>query len=142
MFLTGVARLGRDIEVRQTASGMAVANLALAYECRDRKGERVTQWLDATLLGEQAVKLQAYLIKGTVLTVSLRDVRVEAFTRRDGTTGTKLIATVQSLEFTPRQREKEASSTPAAPKPPRAAPAKSQPAMSNDPAPFDDDIPF
>lgn len=144
MFLTGVARLGRDIEIRQTANGTAVASLSLAYEYgqRDHEGKRATQWIDATLWGEQAIKLQAHLIKGTVLTVAMRDVRIEAFTRRDGTPGTKLAATIQSLEFTPRQREKEASSTPAAPRPPRAASAKAAPAMANDPAPFDDDIPF
>lgn len=142
MFLTGVARLGRDIEVRQTANGTAVSTLALAYEARNSQGEKITQWIDATLWGEQAIKLQSHLIKGTVLTVAMRDVRIEAFTRRDGTPGTKLAATIQSLEFTPRQREKEASSAPATPRPPRAAAAKSQPAMSNDPAPFDDDIPF
>ena len=146
MFLVGVARLGRDIEVRQTASGMAVASLSLAYEYgqRDNEGKRATQWIDATLWGEQAVKLQAHLIKGTVLTVSLRDVRMEAFTRRDGSPGSKLAATIQSLEFTPRQREKDATSAPFAPRPPRAAAAKAAPAAPAGSAPvdFDDDIPF
>lgn len=146
MFLTGVARLGRDIEVRQTASGTSVAQLSLAYEYgqRDNEGKRATQWIDATLWGEQAIKLQAHLIRGTVLTVSMRDVRLESFNRRDGSPGTKLAATIQSLEFTPRQREKESSSAPAATRPPRAAAAKAAPAMANYPAPvdFDDDIPF
>lgn len=140
MFLSGVARLGRDIEIRQTASGTAVGSLSLAYEWgqRDAEGKRSTQWVDATLWGDQCNKLQAHLIKGTVLTVALRDVRIERYSRRDGSPGTKLAGTVLHLEFTPRQRDKES----AAPMPPRAPAAKTPPAMSSDPVPFDDDIPF
>jgi single-strand DNA-binding protein len=138
MFMAGVARLGRDIEIRQTASGNPVASLSLAYEFgqRDNEGKRATQWVDATLWGEQAIRLQAHLTKGTVLTVSLRDVRIEQFTRRDGAPGTKLAATVQ--------REKDGGgSAAAAPKATKAAATPTaRTAMASDPAPFDDDIPF
>jgi single-strand DNA-binding protein len=145
MFMAGVARLGRDIEIRQTANGNPVASLSLAYEFgqRDNEGKRATQWVDATLWGEQAIRLQAHLTRGTVLTVSLRDVRIEQFTRRDGAPGTKLAATVQALEFTPRQREKDSGGS--APAAPRAAKAAAKPEartaiQSNDD--FDSDIPF
>lgn len=148
MFLNGVARLGRDIEVRHTANGTPVGTLALAYEYgqRNAEGQRATQWVEATLWGEQAVRLQEHLTKATVLTVSCRDVRIETFERRDGTAGHKLAATVMALEFTPRQREKEAATghaaAPAA-TPRTAAPAKPRQATAPpDPVPFDDDIPF
>lgn len=148
MFLNGVARLGRDIEVRHTANGTPVGTLALAYEYGQRSadGQRGTQWVEATLWGEQAVRLQEHLTKATVLTVSCRDVRIETFERRDGTPGHKLAATVMALEFTPRQRDREtATGTTGAPAamPRPTAPAKPRASTAPaDPTPFDDDIPF
>lgn len=146
MFLSGVARLGRDIEIRQTANGLPVGTLALAYDYGQRgdSGQRATQWVEATLWGALAERLREHLTKGTVLTVSCRDVRVETFSRRDGTPGHKLAATVMALEFTPRQREKAVDSTAQATAPRPASPyrAPKPPAAPADPAPFDDTIPF
>lgn len=144
MFLSGVARLGRDIEIRQTSGGQSVANLALAYDYGQKAadGKRPTQWVEAVLWGEQCQRLQAYLTKGTVLTVSLRDLRVEVFDKRDGTQGSKLTGTIMHLEFTPRQKEREtASMAPARAAVPRKA-AKAAPPAADGPLPFDDDIPF
>lgn len=147
MFLSGVARLGRDIEIRRTANGLPVGTLAMAYDYGQRgdNGRRATQWVEATLWGDQAERLREHLTKATVLTVSCRDVRVETFTRRDGTPGHKLCATVMALEFTPSQREQPArGGGPSAQAPrPAARPAKAQTTTAPaDPAPFDDDIPF
>ena len=60
MKLIGIARLGRDAEIRHTASGKQVASLALAYDYGmkdDGTGKKPTQWVSASLWGDQAGRL-------------------------------------------------------------------------------------
>lgn len=153
-----MCRLGRDAELRYTASSQPVTNLAVAYDYgqRGQDGNRPTQWVDCTLWGDQGVKLREYLTKGTVLHLALRDVHTETFTRRDNTIGHKLVATVMHLEFAPRQRDRDGAPPAAAPAPApaAAAPAPADPYAPKAPPPrppagapagdagFDDDIPF
>lgn len=101
MHLIGLARLGADAVIRFTPDGKAVANLALAfnYGQKGQDNKRPTQWVDASFWGERAQKLEQYLVKGQLLEVHLVDPHIEAYTARDGTTGTKLVAMVNHLEF-------------------------------------------
>ena len=101
MILTGLARLGRDAEVRFTPQGDPVANLALAfnYGKKGDDGKRPTAWVDAQLWGARAEALAPYLTKGTAVCVVLEDPHIETFERRDGQTGSTLRARVVSLEF-------------------------------------------
>jgi single-strand DNA-binding protein len=101
MILSGVARLGRDIEVRHTASGETVGALALAwsYGRKGEDGNRPTQWIDASLWGERAEKLKSFLLKGQQISVVLEDPHVENYEKKDGTTGASLRARVVSIEF-------------------------------------------
>lgn len=141
MHLIGMARLGRDAEVRYLADGTAVAGLALAfnYGKKDGEGKRPTQWVDASLWGERAEKLVEYLVKGQQVCVVLSEPHVETYEKKDGTLGTSLRARVDSLEF--GARPEGASAAPAQTKP---EPAKTQAssAKRNSNADFDDDIPF
>jgi len=136
MKLIGNARLGRNAEVRKTSNGKAVANLALAFDYgqKDSEGKKPTQWVDAALWGDQAERLAPYLLKGTVLFLTLRDVHTEKFEGSNGP-GFKLVGTVAEIEFTPKQRERsEAEINPA----PRPDPKPSAASMAD----FEDDIPF
>ena len=83
MLLTGIARLGRDAELRFMPDGTPVAALALAtnYGKKDAQGNRATQWIDGSLFGEQARKLQPYLIKGQQLCVTMTEPHVEQYNR-------------------------------------------------------------
>lgn len=142
MKLIGVARLGKDAEVRYTQNGKAVANLSLAYNFgqKDAEGKRQTQWVEAALWGDQAERLNQYLLKGTVLNVICRDVHIETFEGRNGT-GHKLVGTVADIEFVPKQRESDGQQQPTqrpAGQQKPAAPA-SKPGSFDD---FEDDIPF
>lgn len=140
----GLARLGRDAEVRFTPAGDAVCNLSLAvnYGMKPAEGNRPTQWYDATLWGKQAEALAQYLVKGSVHCFALSDIRIEAFTRADGSAGTKLAARVDSVELGPRQGGAEQGGEPQAGQP--AAQRQLAPRPSPKPAPdYDDqDIPF
>jgi len=108
MKLIGIARLGRDAEVKYTPGGKAVANLALAYSYgnKDGNGHKPSQWVDASLWGDQAERMGKYLLKGTVLHVVCRDVHVETFEGKNGT-GHKLVGIISDIEFVPKQRDSE-----------------------------------
>ena len=142
----GLARLGRDAELRVTTSGEPVATLALAfsYGRRGQDGERPTQWVDASLWGKRAQALAPYLKKGSLVMVTLEDVHTEEYSGRNGP-GLRLAARVADLEFAgggerADARKGAAHSTPvAAPAPGFAAPNPG--ARSAEPSAWPDDEP-
>lgn len=144
--LFGVARLGRDAEVRFTQAGKPVATLALAFEYgRKENGKRPTQWIDAALWGERAEALAPYLLKGQQLGVTIDDVHIEVFQKSDGTQGHKLTGRVSNIEFAGSPPQQNGQSQPQAQRQQQSQPRQqSQPQQQ--PAPdydsFDDDIPF
>jgi single-strand DNA-binding protein len=153
MKLIGIARLGKDAELRYTPNGRAVANLSLAYNYgqKDGDGNRSTQWVEAALWGDQAERLSQHLLKATVLNVTCRDVHIETFEGRNGT-GHKLVGTVADIEFVPKQRaDTDGNGSPSPSHKPAAAQQRpsTPPAASTAPkqqgggfSDFDDDIPF
>lgn len=134
----GLARLGRDAEVRQVGDTV-VATLALAFT-RRVKGEKLTQWVDGALWGKRAEALAPYLLKGGLVAVTLEDMHIETYTSAKGE-GHRLAARVIDVELAGGGEPRTAAPSAA----PRAAPAP-RPA----PAPsgghgfenMDDDIPF
>lgn len=142
--LTDIGRLGRDVEVRYTPSGDAVANLALAceYGRKGQDGKRPTQWVEATLWGKQAEAMAPHLQKGQLLYFSIDDAHIETYKKNDGSEGFKLVGRISSIKFAgsapdqnqqqqqqqaPRQHQPEQQRHPAQ--------QRQQPAQS-----FDDDI--
>ena len=136
--LIGLARLGRDAELRTTQSGDAVASLSLAMDYRAGR-EKETQWVDGALWGKMAETLTQYLVKGKLVCVTLDDVHIAEFEKRDGTSGTKLVGRVSKLELAGGGRDDGERTAPPvqrqAPKPP----PKSSASGFDD---MDDDIPF
>ena len=139
----GLARLGRDAEIRTTSQGESVATLALAfsYGRKGSDGRRPTQWVDGALWGKRAEALAPYLTKGGLVSVLLEDVHIETYQGKNGE-ASKLVGRVVDVELA-GGGERAASPAPA----PRAAPA---PAPRPAPTPsvgsgFDDmtdDVPF
>lgn len=99
----GLARLGRDAELRYLPSGEAVCNLALAvnYGKRGEDGNRPTQWIEASLWGKTAEALAEYMVKGSLHCFALSDIHIETYEGRNGA-GHKLVARVDSVELGPR----------------------------------------
>ena len=122
----GLARIGRDVEVRFTGNGDAVASISLAFEYgkKDANGNRQTQWVEASLWGKRAESLSPYLKKGQQVVAYLDDVCIETYKTKDNKEGYKLAARVSDIELVKGQREAQS-----APKKP-------------DPAGFDLDEPF
>jgi single-strand DNA-binding protein len=133
----GLARLGRDAEIRYTPGGDAVCNLSLAvnYGQKDQSGNRPTQWIDASLWGKRAEALAQYLVKGSVHCFTLEDIHLETYQGKNGE-GVKLVARVLDVELGPRVGGEQPASQPAQRQPTPAA--RPKPA----PQPDDDDIPF
>jgi len=97
MKVFGLARIGRDVEIRHTQAGEAVASLSLAFTYRN-KGEKSTQWVEASLWGKRAEALAPYLLKGGLISVTIDDVHIETYQGRDKE-GVKLVGRVADVEL-------------------------------------------
>ena len=142
MILTGLARIGKDAELRYTASNEPVANLSLAfnYGRKGDDGKRPTQWIEASMWGKRAESLAPHLLKGKQVDVVLEEPHIETFEGRNGT-GHKLVGRVLSIEFaSDGQRQDAPQHEPRAPTAP-ARPQQSGGAQGGFGA-FDDEIPF
>lgn len=144
----GLARLGRNVEIRYMQNGDAVANLALAfsYGRKGTDGKRPTQWVEASLWGKRAEALAPCLAKGGLVSVSLEEVHIETYQGRNGE-GHKLAARVVDIELAgdgERQggqgQHQAAAPAPAARAPQRPAAPASSPSSGFDD--MDSDIPF
>ena len=82
-----VGNLGRDIEIRYTSGGTAVATLSLATTdvWTDKAGQRQekTEWHRVVLWGKTAETLQEYLLKGRQIYVEGR-LQTRQWDDRDG----------------------------------------------------------
>jgi len=138
MKANGLARIGKDAEVRYTPGGAAVANVSLAftYGKKGDDGKRPTQWVDASLWGQRVESLTPYLTKGKQIVAYLEDVHIQTYTKGDGTQASKMAARIADLEFV--AGGEQAESQPRQQPKPQAAP-QSQGSGFDD---MDDDIPF
>jgi single-strand DNA-binding protein len=134
MKANGLARIGRDVELRHTPNGEAVANLSLAftYGKRGADGKRPTQWVEAALWGKRAESLAPYLLKGQQVVAYLEDVSIQTFRKQDGTDGVKLAARVGDLELIAGQGEAQAPAPTRAPAPAAARPSSGFDDMADD----------
>ena len=145
MQLIGIARLGRDAELRHTANGDAVCSLSLAfnYGRKVQDGNKPKQWIEGSLWGKQAEALAQYLLKGKLVCVTIDDPHIEEFQKRDGGAGVKLTGRISALEFAGGGDSQQRQAPAAAP-----APSQHQQAKQNGYAPaqsqndYDMDIPF
>lgn len=96
----GLARLGKDAELRRTSNGDAVVGLALAftYGQKGQDGKRPTQWLEGTFWGKRAEALAPYLLKGGLVSITLEDVHIETYQSAKGE-GHKLAGKVLHIEL-------------------------------------------
>lgn len=139
--LFGLARIGRDAEVKFTPGGDAVAGLALAFDYgKKENGKKPTQWVNGALWGKRAEALAPYLLKGQQVVVTLDDVHIRSWDK-DGKQGFALEGRVIDIEFAgspPAAQQDQAARTPP---PPRRTeqPAVAAQEFVDD---FLDDLPF
>jgi single-strand DNA-binding protein len=138
MKANGLARIGKDAEVRYTPGGAAVANVSLAftYGKKGDDGKRPTQWVDASLWGQRAESLAPYIKKGGQIVAYLEDVSIQTYVKGDGTSATKMVARLVDLEFV--AGGEQAISQPK----PQPKPQAAQQSHGSGFDDMDDDIPF
>ena len=97
--LIELVTLGRDSELRLTASGTSVLNFAAAYDIGFGQNKK-TQWVDCTIFGKKAESLIDHLKKGKQIQISARDVHIQVWDKNDGSgQGFKLCCTVDDVKF-------------------------------------------
>ena len=67
-----LGRVGKDPEVRFTASGQAVCNFTMATSEKIKSGEERTEWHTISLFGKTAEIAGEYLTKGSQVLVEGR----------------------------------------------------------------------
>lgn len=102
----GLARLGRDAELRYLTNGDAVVNLAMAfsYGKKGEDGNRPTQWVDGAFYGKRAEALAPYLVKGGQVVAYLDDIHIETYEGRNGA-GHKLVGRISDIELVAGNRD-------------------------------------
>ena len=138
-------RVGRDVELRFTPSGMAVAAIALAYEYgrKDQQtGKKPTQWIEVTMWGKTAEALAQYLTKGKQVFIEAKDVHIQTYDKKDGTQGFKLAAEFVGIKFANEGQGQQQSQAPAKQQQQRPAQQQNQQAAPASYDEFDSDIPF
>lgn len=84
-----IGRIGRDIELKYTANGSAVANFSIAVgdDYKDKNGAKVeqTNWVNIVAFGKGAELLNQYCGKGSKIYVSGKQV-TRKWDDRDGNT--------------------------------------------------------
>lgn len=143
--LFGLARLGRDAELRRTPNNDPVATLSLAfsYGRKDADGKRPTQWVEAALWGKRAEALEQYLTKGSQVVVTLNEVHIETFQGKNGE-GHKLVGQVAEIELAggaPQTQTQAPAQRPAANSQPRSNSVQQRRPVPNF-SDMDDDAPF
>lgn len=136
----GLARIGKDAEVRYTPGSTAVANVSLAftYGKKGEDGKRPTQWVDASLWGQRAEGMAPYLLKGKQIVAYLEDVHLQTYTKGDGTQNTKMVARLADLEFVSDNSDHKPTQKPQSAPQSRPAPAPQDSGFDD----FPDDVPF
>lgn len=88
-----IGRLGKDIELRYTASGKAVANFGLACSFDDK-----TEWIDLVAFDKQAETLAQYTKKGSKLYVEGR-LQKRKWQAQDGSDRYSTEVIINNFEF-------------------------------------------
>lgn len=144
MIITGLARIGKDAELRYTSNNEAVINISLAfnYGRKDTDGKRPTQWVEASLWGKRAETLAPYLLKGKQVDVVLEEPHIETFEGKNGT-GHKFVGRVLTIEFASDGQRQDGQQQSAPAQQQRQAPAPRPQQQAGGFGDFDDmDIPF
>jgi single-strand DNA-binding protein len=150
-----VGNLGKDPEVRYTASGTAVANFTLAtserFKDRDGNPQERTEWHNIVAWRQLAEICGKYLVKGKQVYIEGK-IQTRAWEDRDGNKRytTEIVADQMQMlgragdENSYNQRREPRQEQRQAPRPQQQPTAPSAPQNDFDDVPFnpDDDIPF
>lgn len=101
MKVSGMARLGSDMEIKFLPSGDPVGEVSLAFRLsrKDKAGEYQTTWVKAAMFGKRAESMAPYMKKGSLHCFYLKDLHLDEFTGKDGDKRVSLKAIIEDIEF-------------------------------------------
>lgn len=103
---TGIGRLTKDVEVRQTTSGMSVGKFTLAVDRPVKQGEeRKADFINIVVFGTQAENCGRYLTKGSQCGITGR-IQTGSYTRDDGTKVYTTDVIADRVEFLSKPEQK------------------------------------
>lgn len=99
-------RLGSDVELRTTPSGVEVAtvNLAVDRDVKDKDGSRKTDWITVVAWRQRAIFLSRYFTKGRMAVVEGR-LQIRDYTDRDGNKRTAAEVVADNVYFGDSKRD-------------------------------------
>ncbi|GBD24143.1 Single-stranded DNA-binding protein [bacterium HR29] len=144
-----IGNTGRDMELRYTATGVAVGQFSLAVNSRRRSAagdwEEATEWFNVVVFGDQAERLAQWITKGRQLFVEGR-LQTRSWDDPDGNRRTRVEVVAQNVQLLGRPGDGDAGGRGAEEEPFEAASRNRRggsPALADDFEATDlDDLPF
>ncbi|MCD6501581.1 single-stranded DNA-binding protein [bacterium] len=143
-----IGHLGRDPEMRYTASGKAVTNFSIATDrkWRDKSGnlQEETTWHDIVCWGKQAEFVGDHCSKGSLVFVD-GEIRKRSWDDKNGVKRTTVeinAFTVRILDSRSSRKEDRPSNERPAPAPSHNEPAAPPSGADSSTADTEDDVPF
>lgn len=97
-------RIGSDIELKKTQSGLSVISFPLAVERQYQQGgERITDWIDIEAWQGTAEFVQKWFCKGDPIIIC-GEIRTSVWTDSDGSKRKRVYAVANSVEFVPQKK--------------------------------------
>ncbi len=97
-------RIGSDIELKKTQSGLSVISFPLAVERQYQQGgERITDWIDIEAWRGTAEFVQKWFCKGDPIIIC-GEIRTSVWTDSDGSKRKRVYAVANSVEFVPQKK--------------------------------------
>lgn len=105
-----IGYLGRDPELKFSASGMAVCNFSVATSERQKDADDQTTWWRVTSWGKTAEAVEKYLKKGSKVLVEGKikpgsDGNPRVFQKKDGSWGASFEVDAQTVRFLDSKQE-------------------------------------
>lgn len=106
--MTISGNVGNEPEIRQTNSGMNVANFSVAVRRNrpDKDGSYNSDWVRCSLFGKRADVIERYFHKGSHVVVT-GDWGFDTYQGNDGTQHTNLTLNVQGYDLPDRKSSKK-----------------------------------
>lgn len=120
-----MGRLTKDVELRRTGSGVAVASFTIAVD-RDFSKDKETDFIDIVAWKNTAEFANNYLSKGRMVVISGR-LQIRSWTDKDGNKRKTAEVVADNIYFADSKKDSSPS-----------APSGNYPVMKDD----DDDLPF
>ena len=142
--VSGVVRLARDVEVKYTQGGLAIANFSVVsskkYKLQSGEQREDTTFIDCAVFGRLGEVCNQYLKKGSQIYIT-GDLKQEKWVAQDGTNRSKHTITIDNMQMLGHKGDGNAVNTQQGYTQPAQQQGYAQPAPAAQPAQTVPDVP-